>query len=151
MITPSLYEPTELAAMTKRIRSVRADSARQWGKMDAAQMLAHCQVALRVALGDVQLKRGLLGLIFGPIAKRQLLAPGQFGRGLPTAPEFKVAGPRELEKERAALLALVERFGWGGPDGVTKEPHPFFGKLSPEDWNTLQWKHLDHHLRQFGC
>lgn len=151
MSTPALYEPAELAAMTKRIRSVRADSARQWGKMDAAQMLAHCQVALRVALGDLQLKRGLLGLIFGPIAKRQLLAPAPFGRNLPTAPEFQVSGPRDLETERAALLALVERFGRGGPDGVTKDPHPFFGHLTPEDWNTLQWKHLDHHLRQFGC
>lgn len=151
MVTPSLYEPTELATMTKRIRSLRADTARQWGKMDAAQMLAHCQVALRVALGDQRLKRGLLGLIFGPIAKRKLLAPGPFGRNLPTAPEFKVSDSRDLERERAALLALVERFGRGGPDGVTKEPHPFFGALTPTEWNTLQWKHLDHHLRQFGC
>jgi hypothetical protein len=150
MVTPSLYEPAELALMTQRIRSLRADSPRQWGRMEVAQMLAHGQVALRVALGDQQLKRGLVGLIFGPFARRQLLKPGQFGRNMPTAPEFKVSGVPDFEKERARLLALVERFGRGGPDGVTKEPHPFFGALTPADWNTLQWKHLDHHLRQFG-
>lgn len=151
MTTPSLYEPNELAVMTKRIRSLRADSERQWGRMQAPEMLAHCQVALRVALGDQQLKRGLVGLIFGPFAKRQLLKPSPFGRNMPTAPEFKVSGPLNFEKERAALLALVERFGKGGPDGVTKDPHPFFGALNPTEWNTLQWKHLDHHLRQFGA
>ncbi|MEP6513238.1 MAG: DUF1569 domain-containing protein [Parafilimonas sp.] len=28
-------------------------------------------------------------------------------------------------------------------------PHPFFGKLKAEEWRTLTYKHLDHHLRQF--
>lgn len=151
MSTPSLYEPAQIAAMTKRIRSLRPDSARLWGKMDAAQMLAHCQVALRVALGDQQLKRGLVGMFFGPFAKRQLLKPAPFGRNLPTAPEFRVTDARDLEKECAALITLVERFGRGGPGGLTKDPHPFFGNLTPTEWNTLQWKHLDHHLRQFGA
>ena len=151
MTTPSLFDPVELAAMTKRVHSLRVDSARQWGKMEIGQMLAHCQVALRVALGDQALKRGLVGILFGGLAKRSLLKPNSFGRNMPTAPEFKVTEPRDFEVERVALLALVERFGKGGPDGVTKDAHPFFGHLTSEQWNTLQWKHLDHHQRQFGA
>ncbi len=34
--------------------------------------------------------------------------------------------------------------------GLSKDPHPFFGNLNSEEWDTLNWKHLDHHLRQFG-
>ena len=47
--------------------------------------------------------------------------------------------------------ALVDRFGVAGPSGLTSLPHPFFGPLSSEEWQALQWRHLDHHLRQFGA
>jgi hypothetical protein len=69
---------------------------------------------------------------------------------MPTAPEFKVVDEREFTKEHEAMLELLRRFGRGGPSGLTKEPHPFFGKLTTEQWDMLQWRHLDHHLRQFG-
>jgi hypothetical protein len=151
MTTPSLYEADALAAMTRRIRALRADSPRQWGKMEIGQALAHCRVALRVAIGDQRLKRGLIGIVFGPIAKRQLMRPVPLGKSMPTAPEFRIRDARDFETERASLLELVERFGRGGPAGLTREPHPFFGALTAEEWNTLQWKHLDHHLRQFGA
>ncbi len=150
MATPSLFRATDREALLARLRALRPDSSRQWGKMQPAQMLAHCQVALRVALGDQKLKRGLIGILFGGLAKKKLLAEKPWDRNMPTAPEFKVAGSGDLEKEREALLALVKRFGEGGPAAVTKEPHPFFGALTLEQWDMLQWKHLDHHLRQFG-
>lgn len=151
MTARSLFDPAENRRVLDRIASLRADSPRAWGTLDVARMCAHCRQPLRVALGDLKLKRGLIGVLFGGLAKRQLLAPGDFKRGLPTAPEFKVANARELEKERAELVVLVERFGRGGPAALTKEPHPFFGMLTVEQWDTLQWKHLDHHLRQFGA
>jgi hypothetical protein len=28
--------------------------------------------------------------------------------------------------------------------------HFIFGAMTMEQWNALQWKHIDHHLRQFG-
>ena len=64
-------------------------------------------------------------------------------------PEFRIAGPREFARERDALEALIRRFADGGPAGLTREPHPFFGALTPPEWESLMWKHLDHHLRQF--
>lgn len=147
----SLFQPEGLARITARIDALRPDSQHQWGKMDVAQMLAHCQQPLRVALGELPLKRSLVGLLFGRMAKRQLLAPKPWKPGMPTAPEFKVTGPRDFAKEKTALRALVRRFGEGGPSGLTKLPHPFFGPLTTDEWQRLQWLHLDHHLRQFGA
>lgn len=147
----SLFEPRGLAAMLARVDALRHDSARQWGKMDVAQMLAHCQQPLRVALGELPLRRGLLAILFGRLAKRMLLSPKPWKNGMATAPEFQVTDARDFAKEKAALHALVDRFGRGGPAGLTKQPHPFFGPLSVDEWQALQWRHLDHHLRQFGC
>jgi len=149
-MTDSLFDPAGRAAMLARLDSLRPDSVRQWGKMHVAQMLAHCQQPLRVALGDLKLKRSLVGFLFGRLAKRMLLAPKPWKPGQPTAPEFRITDARDFAKEKVALRAIVERFGNGGPGALTKLPHPFFGPLTVDEWQALQWRHLDHHLRQFG-
>ncbi|MBL8859821.1 MAG: DUF1569 domain-containing protein [Planctomycetes bacterium] len=150
MTTPSLWTTSDRALIEQRIKALRADAKPLWGKMTVAQMLAHCQQPLRVAIGQLRLKRGLMGLLFGGMAKRRLLSDKPWSQNMPTAPEFKVGGRHEFESEREALLGMVRRFGEGGPASLTKLPHPFFGELTPEQWNALQWRHLDHHLRQFG-
>ena len=151
MATPSIFRPADLDAVLARIRGLAPDTARVWGKMDAAQMFAHCQVPIRVALGDVKLKRGLVGILFGRMAKKSLMKPKDFGRGMPTAPEFRVLDRRDFEAERGRLVDLVGRLGRGGPGTLTAAPHPFFGAMTTDEWDTLMWKHLDHHLRQFGA
>ncbi len=151
MPAESLFDRRNCDEILARIERLTPQSRAQWGKLDVARMLAHCQQPLRVAVGELELKRGLIGILFGGMAKRQLLKPEPFKRGLPTAPEFRVADQREFQKEREALVALVKRFHDGGPQGLTQKPHPFFGVLTTEEWDTLQWKHLDHHLRQFGA
>lgn len=148
---PSLFQSADQALIVRRIQSIRADSTRQWGRMSAAQMLAHCQAPLLVATGALPLKRGLVGVLFGRLAKRKLAGPKPFGRDMPTAPEFRVRDERDFAREQQKLLELVRAFGQGGPAGLTKLPHPFFGPMTAEEWDLLQWKHLDHHLRQFGA
>ncbi len=53
-------------------------------------------------------------------------------------------------KTRLGLSRLIDKFAAGGAAGCTKNPHSFFGKMTPEEWAILMYKHLDHHLRQFG-
>ncbi len=137
--------------MLGRIGSLRSDVQRRWGKMDVAQMLAHCQQPLRVALGELPLHRSLVGVLLGRVAKQKLLAPKPWKQGLPTAPEFRIRDARDFAREHEALLALVERFGRGGPAALTKRPHPFFGPLTVEEWQALQWRKLDHPLQQYGA
>ena len=150
MNSPSLFVQSDREAILARLARLRPDSARVWGKMDVQRMLAHSQQPLRVALGDLQLKRGLVGLLFGGMAKRKLLADKPWDQGMPTAPEFKVAGSGDFGREREALCALVRRFE-GGSAVLTRAAHPFFGVLTVEQWDMLQSRHLDHHLRQFGA
>ena len=71
-------------------------------------------------------------------------------RNSPTVETLKVRDERDLDRERARLVGLIERFASAGPAGCTTHPHSFFGRLTPDEWAVLMYKHLDHHLRQFG-
>ena len=146
----SLFDPAGLDVMIARLDRLTPESPRQWGKMSAAQMLAHCQQPLRVAVGDLPLKRSVAGLVFGRLVKKRLLSPKPWRHGSPTAPEFRITDERDFAKEKSALRALVQRFGQGGPAALTARAHPFFGPMTPDEWQALQWRHLDHHFSQFG-
>jgi hypothetical protein len=146
----SLFDPDVNKEILERIDKLTPDAQAQWGKMNISQMLTHAQRPLKVAYGELLLKRGLIGLLFGGLAKKSLLKPEPFKKNLPTDPNFVVKDTRVFEEEKENLRSLVIRFAKNGPDGLTKDPHPFFGKLTVEEWDVLQWKHLDHHLRQFG-
>jgi Protein of unknown function (DUF1569) len=150
MSEQSIFRADGAAALLQRVQRLRADSPARWGRMDAAQMLAHCQQPLRVVLGDLRMKRGLAGYLFGGLARKSMLGPRPYKLNLPTAPEFRIRDPRDFERERAALVALVQRCAAGGPAAITRDPHPFFGPLTTEEWEGHMLKHLDHHLRQFG-
>ena len=146
----SLFDSNTNVEIINRINLLMVDSKNEWGKMNVSQMLKHSQQPLLVAFGDKKLKRGLMGILFGTMAKKTLLKPGDFKKNLPTDPSFLVKDQKEFEEEKQKLIELVKRFAASGPSSISKDPHPFFGKLTLEEWDTLQIKHLDHHLRQFG-
>ncbi len=146
----NLFTPTANLEMVGRIGSLTSDTKPLWGKMRVAQMLAHCQKPLHVALGEKNLKGGLMAFLFGKIAKKQLLKDTPFKKNLPTAPAFIVKSEKNFSEEKNKQADMVQRFGKNDPEEIAKRPHPFFGKLTAEEWNLLQYKHLDHHLRQFG-
>ena len=147
----NLFEPATATEIRERIGRLCATSQRQWGKMTAPQAMAHCSVVMEWAVGDKVEPRMFLGRIFGPLAKSQVLKDEKpMGRNAPTAKSLVVKDDRDLGKECARLSALVERFSAGGPQGCTRNEHTFFGKMTPEEWAQLMYKHVDHHLRQFG-
>jgi hypothetical protein len=147
----SIFNDSDLQQFITRINRLQPDTRNEWGKMTVSQMLAHCQQPLRVALGEVKLKRSLIGILFGKIAKKKILSPKGFDRNLPTSPHFVIKDERVFEKEKAALIELMKKISKGGKDSISKDEHPFFGKMSADEWDQLQVKHLDHHLRQFGA
>jgi hypothetical protein len=148
---PTLLDPAECERTLQRLGTLTADSKPLWGRMNAAQMLAHCRVAMEVAQGKMQLKRMWLGFLIGPLVKRMVVGPKPFQRNGPTAPEFRMTGEHDFATERKALEDTLRAFQAGGAAGISKEPHPFFGKMTTGEWETLQWKHVDHHLQQFGA
>jgi len=147
----NLFDTATAAQIKERIRRLEPSSQRQWGKMSAAQAVAHCATTMEWAVGDKNEPRAFLGRLFGPLAKSRVLKDeAPMGRNMPTAKTLVVADERELAKESERLCALIDRFSTGGPQGCTKHAHTFFGQLTPDEWAQLMFKHLDHHLRQFG-
>ena len=104
-----------------------------------------------MAAGEIRPPRALVGRIIGRVIKPMALRDDEpMRRNSPTAKELVIADARDLESERNRLYESIDRFAAAGPAGCTTHPHAFFGPLTPEEWATLMYKHLDHHLRQFG-
>jgi hypothetical protein len=147
----NLFEAARVEEVKERMAQLRPDSERLWGKMNAPQALAHCSAAVEWAVGDRIPPRMFLGRIMGRIVKPMVLGNDEpMRRNSPTAKDLVVQNERDLGTERERLRGLIDRFAACGPKGCTTHPHSFFGKLTPEEWATLMYKHLDHHLRQFG-
>jgi hypothetical protein len=148
----NLYEPAAAAEIRARLQNLRPDSQRQWGTMNVAQAVAHCAKAMEGAVGDSRPKRMFIGRIIGPLIKRLAIRNDDpIRRNSPTAPDLVIADERQLERERQRLSSLIDRFAAAGPAGCTTHPHAFFGRMTPQEWSVLSYKHLDHHLRQFGA
>ena len=146
----TLFQARVAEEIKSRAARLRPESERLWGKMTAAQAMAHCAISVEWALGDKVPPRMFLLSLLGRMVKPMALGAKPLRRNSPTAPELVIADGRDLDRERERLCGLIDRFAGGGPPVCTKHPHSFFGPLKPEEWARLMYKHLDHHLRQFG-
>ena len=146
----TLFNPKDREALSLRLAALEPDAQRQWGRMNAAQMLAHCAIALEVAAGDRPMPQAFLGKLITPLFGRMILGERPFSRDSPTNPSFVVTDLRDFEAERIRVATLIDRVVQHGPESAGRQTHPFFGRLSGDQWGRLAHKHLDHHLRQFG-
>jgi hypothetical protein len=150
-VMKNLYEAATVEEVNKRIAQLGPGSVPLWGKMSAPQAMAHCSGAMEWAVGDTVAPRMLIGRVLGRMVKSKLLENEEpMRRNAPTAKTLVIQDDRNLGKEQDRLRELVNRFATAGQDGCTKHPHSFFGPLTPQEWAQLMYKHLDHHLRQFG-
>lgn len=146
----NLFDQADVSAILERVNKLTPESQRQWGKMNVSQMLAHCNVSMETAMGMNVIKRLFIGRIVSPFLKPVVLGKKPFRKNSPTDRSYIFTGDRQFEEEKSKTMASIKKFFEGGPSGCTTHPHPFFGKFTPDQWAVLQWKHLDHHLRQFG-
>src|SRR5580693_8996117 len=135
MQSKNLFEPTTVNEIMDRIAHLEPDSERQWGKMNAAQMLAHCSAGMGMAEGKVTAPRILLGRLLGPLAKKSLILNGEpMRRNSMTEKSLLVTDERDFTVERQRLREAIDHFALGGPAICTRHPHFFFGLLTPEEW-----------------
>lgn len=144
----NLFEPAVKQEIINRIQTLTPESKPQWGKMNISQMLAHLQLPIAIAYGTHQPKGSFLLRLIGPLFKSSLWNEKPWKQGLPTDPTFITTGTAmDFEKEKNTLLEMINRFTEAA---IAGEKHPIFGKMTKENWSKATWKHVDHHLRQFG-
>ena len=144
----NLFDTAVKQEITERVNKLTLQSQRQWGKMDVAQMLAHVQVPMGVALGTHTVKGNWLMKLILPLFKKNLYDEKPWKPGLPTDKTFIMTGQsKDFENEKNQLLDKINRFT---ETNMISEQHPVFGKLTKEQWSKATWKHIDHHLKQFG-
>ena len=147
----SLFSEEAYTEINSRIANLSHAQKPEWGKMSISQMLKHCQLPLKVALGKLQLEKpnAMKRMIFS-LFRSSLYNDKPWKKGLPTAKEYVVSEEMDFDKERTKLLTEIEDFH--AKKNQNEWPiHPMFGNFTSVQWGQMQYKHLDHHLRQFGA
>jgi len=147
----SLFNEIDYKEIRKRIEDLTADNQRQWGKMNIAQMLAHCSIGFEIAIGKLIFK-DKSNFILRTLIKRivlNLVKKGDLGKNQKTFSIYKIKDDKEFETEKARLLKNIDLF-YTLADKNEIGKHPYFGKLSKDDWGALQYVHTNHHLTQFS-
>ena len=147
---PSIFNREDCQVFINRINAITDSTKPLWGKMNATQVMGHCAVSFYMVMGKMRMKRGLIGLLFGKLAKKLIVSDKPFRKSSPTAKEFIMPDGKDFEEEKAKLIAAITDLNEKGPTAVKAGPHPFFGRLTLAEWDALICKHLNHHLEQFG-
>lgn len=151
MPLPDVFEPAVTQDLVDRICQLQPRSAPLWGRMDVARMLAHCCTPYEQLRGEKGGGGPLLRWMARMLFKETVVGERPFRRNVPTPKAFQVADARDLERERERLLGFIQAAHGEGRAAFEGRPHVSFGPLTAREWSNLLWKHLDHHLRQFGC
>jgi hypothetical protein len=136
--------------LLNRLGKLTPEAERQWGKMSPAQMMEHTARALDMAIGKKPMKQIFLGKMLSWMFRKEFLGEKPFKQNRPTGPDFIIKDELDFESTRARLKELIDEFHASGEGGLDGNVHGFFGPLTGKQWGETQYKHLDHHLRQFG-
>ncbi len=148
---PSLYDEQTLNELLNRINKLTPESQPLWGKMNVAQMLAHNNVAFDITAGKIPASYNfLMRLMLKTFVKPIVVGNKPYEKNGRTAPVFIVADERDFADEKAKLTDNFKSFHAEGPAAYEGKASPSFGKLTSQEWSNQYWKHMDHHLRQFG-
>jgi hypothetical protein len=147
----SVFNPSDKAELLSRIEKLSPSSQRLWGKMEVAQMLAHCNVSYELVYeNNHPVPNALVKFMLKIFVKNKVVNGEPYKKNIQTAPNFIIKSSRDFEKEKARLIHYIEKtFELGEAYFDGKESHSF-GILNKTEWNNMFYKHLDHHLQQFG-
>jgi len=150
----TLARERDKAEILGRLRTVRPESMRRWGRMSAHQMVCHLGDGFRMALGQKRVSPAT-GLLQRTIIKVfALYVPLPWPAGIPTSPEINQQGegtrPVDFATDVAQVEALLEVLT-APTRSLDRQSHPTFGAMSDAAWLRWAYLHTDHHLRQFGA
>jgi len=147
----NVFDPVVTAELIHRIEQLSPESPALWGKMSVDQMLAHCCVAYEMAFTNTHPKANpVMRFLLKTFVKAGVVNEVPYKRNLPTAPAFRIKSEKNFAEEKARLISFVEQTLAAGKSGFEGKESPSFGSMTAKEWNNLLYKHLDHHLNQFG-
>ena len=147
----NLFDAKESQETIDRINKLSHETPNQWGAMNVAQMLAHCNVAYELVYTDKYPKpKGFRKFMIKLFAKNVVVGPKPYKKNSRTAPMFIISDKREFDTEKQRLIDHLQKTQQLGEAHFNGKESHAFGALTSKEWNTLFSKHLDHHLRQFG-
>lgn len=151
MTYPNIFSIEVSNALLERIANLSPQTKAEWGKMSVDQMLAHCNVAYEMVYDNKHPKpSAFVKLMLGLFVKKTVVGRAPYKRNSKTAPAFLIKGSRDFEAEQKRLQEYISRTQQLGIVHFDNKESHSFGNLSDDEWNTLFYKHLDHHLVQFG-
>lgn len=134
-----------------RIHLLNSNSKPKWGKMTVGQMLAHCNVTYEMVYTDKYPKpNSFKKFILKILVKKTVVGEKPYPKNGRTAPQFLITNEREFETEKNTLIKYITKTQNLGENHFQNKESHSFGKLTKTEWNNIFYKHLEHHLTQFG-
>jgi hypothetical protein len=151
MAFPSVFESATTASLHERLDRLSTESTPQWGKMNVSQMVTHCCIPYEILYEGRKLTVNPVLRLFARLFLKSMMTDTSLPkRSAITAPEFIITHHTDLNAERTRLKAFIQRVEKDGIAGFEGRIHTLLGPLTAGQWSNLLYKHIDHHLRQFG-
>lgn len=152
MVRKRLNNPIYYKEIVDRISMLSENSPGKWGKMSVCQMLKHCDLVLQVALRKVELPRiNIVYKTIGVFTKAEMYVFNNgIPRNMPTFQKLIVNFECDFDASKTSLLKTLEEFREACEKSNLPDHHRLFGNMTEKDWTFLEYKHLDHHLKQFN-
>ncbi len=148
----NIFDKKVTNEVIERINQLTPETQPKWGKMNVAQMLAHCNVTYELVYEQEKHPKPnfFMKFIIKMLAKNSVVGDKPYPKNSRTAPAFLIADERDFAKEKARLIDYVEKTQALGEKHFDNLESHSFGVLTKEEWSNTFYKHLDHHLSQFG-
>ena len=151
MALPNIFTKAVVDTLIQRIDSLKPNSRPLWGKMNVAQMLAHCNVTYEMAFEEKHPKPNfLMRILLKAFVKKTVTSETPYKRNARTAPAFLITGSKDFETEKRRLINYLRQTQQLGEAYFNYKDSHSFGALTKTEWNNMFYKHLNHHLTQFG-
>jgi hypothetical protein len=151
MALPNIFDQKVAADIIGRINKLTPSTTPKWGKMNVGQMLAHCCVTYEMVYDNKHAApKGLLKLMLKTFVKNAVVTEKPYKHNSRTGPAFLMTTEKEFNAEKERLTSYVKKTQQLGESHFDQKESLSFGKLSGTEWNNMFYKHLDHHLSQFG-
>lgn len=151
MALPNIFTRDISGKIIERINELTWGSKANWGRMDVAQMLAHCNVTYEMVYENKHPKPNLfMRFILKIFIKKTVVSETIYKQNSQTAPMFIIIDEKNFIEEKSRLINYINKTQQLGESEFDNKLSRSFGKLNKEEWNNMFYKHLDHHLKQFS-